>query len=291
MNRLNLKQTIAVLGAASISALMGLPVLAQSTFGNGVANPNPNNTNELPSRSQTNGASDRCAGYVNGGVGGPTNNSSPYQSNQSNSSRSSDDTAARGVQGSTNSNTNTNQFPNESNVGGVNSQTSNQSTIGSTTLNSNNSSAYSSSNGSPSVASRVYGPAGTTGREAAVSVDSYASAQTQPSASNSSMNSQMMNSQAMGGSMGNRADYSQFSANNRYPAVAHRTNGPAGTTGREATVNIDDFIARNQNSGPMAGNYSNAPMSSNSSSSNSMSSNSMSSNTNTASIPVECAPR
>jgi hypothetical protein len=286
MNRLNLKQTIAVLGAASISALMGLPVLAQSTFGNGVANPNSNNTNELPSRSQTNGASDRCAGYVNGGVGGPTSNSSTYQSNQSNASRSSDDTAARGVQGSTNSNTNTNQFPNESNVGGVNSQTSNQSTIGSTSLNSNNTSAYNSSNSSPSVASRVYGPAGTTGREAAVSVDAYSSARMQPS-SNSSMNSQMMNSQAMGGSMGNRADYSQFSANNRYPAVAHRMNGPAGTTGREATVNIDDFIARNQNSGPMSNNSS----SSNSMSSNSMSSNSMSSNTNAASIPVECAPR
>lgn len=207
---------LAVLGATGTAALMTLPVLAQSPQNsNGVLNPNPSIFNEAPynrSNSTTTetaqpiqpSVSDRCAGYTSGGVGGPVDS----QSTQSNAStnrdqtRSSDDVAATGVQGSTNSNT-----P---------AQSSQMNSMGST-MNA-------------------------------------------PTAMNN-MNSRMQS----------RMITRQFDGNNPSAAIAYRSNGPAGTAGHEAKMNLDAFQERQARMSSMQ--------------------SSMQSNLSAAPLPTECAPR
>ncbi len=93
--------------------------------------------------------------------------------------------------------------------------------------------------------------------------------------SNQSMMGQS-NNQSMMGSMssnnsGMRPMMRQFDGNNPSAAIAYRNNGPAGTAGHEAKMNLDAFQMR-QNSYPSAYNFN-------------------SSNQASAPMPVACAPR
>lgn len=202
-----LQRIMAVVGTTSAAALMTLPVLAQSNSNNGVLNPSPSIFNEAPyNRSTTSGvgntntiqtpgtqvpgaqSSDRCAPNVQGGVGGPIDQSSQgVTSNQQGlgSYSSSSDLAA--VPGSTNSYPNQSEsYANQRDRGitsgqqTVQSQQTNQTVIGAGNMSSSNLNSanvnrrqFDGNNREAAIAYRSNGPAATAGHEAKMNLDEY----------------------------------------------------------------------------------------------------------------------
>lgn len=258
--RNRMQQLMALLGAAGVSAAMGLPALAQQgvvnngAANNGVLNPNPSILNEAPyNRSQV---SDRCANYIQGGVGGPIDNTAPAQSDintpqssavDNNTTRSSDAVAGQGVAGTSPFNTDqsTSQTNDQANSGMVgsnmNQMQSNRSSI---------TRQFDGNNPAAGVAFRQNAIAATSGREASENLEAYTSGQMGQTQAMAPMN----NSISL-----NRAELNrqQFDASNPAAGVAFRPNGVAATSGREASENLEAFSnsADRTSNIPVSGNY------------------------------------
>ncbi|NDJ18671.1 hypothetical protein [Myxacorys almedinensis] len=240
MKLLNLKQIMVFLGASGASALMGLPVLAQTSPGSPL-NPAPPAVNQAP----INQTPDRCADYIQGGVGGPATSSS------------------------------VNQFPTQSNIGGTGRQATDQSQIGSASYSATGEyRQFSGTNPSAAVAYRANGPAGTSGREAIMNLEANLR---RDRANLSTTNPNVSGVNPAIGSIRSttRDDYRQFSGTNPSAAVAYRANGPAGTSGREAILNLEANLQRDRNLSLM----------------NTSSLTAVPSNQAAAPIPTECLPR
>jgi hypothetical protein len=158
-----------------------------------------------------------CSAYINGGVGGPTDTQSSNSYNQSSSSSnqtstsanqtspSSYDTASSGVQGNTNvpSGNNNSVPPSSSNV----NQFPNESGIA-----------------QPSTGAVPPSPSTT---------NQFGSGQSGETISATEYNTILQAAQSPA--------HRQFDANNRSAAVAFRSNGPAGTAGHEAKMNLNAY--------------------------------------------------
>ena len=269
------KRTVALLGMTGLAAFSGLPALAQL---------NNNNTNNGVSNSVN------CSAYVNGGVGGPIDNSN----------RSSDDTATipqNRPLGSL-SQSNTNYPPGvlgssavSANQGNTNRSSDDTAMVPQNRLdamNSNNSSSsyrsngmrrdgqFSAENSNAAIPFRSNGPAGTSGGESNLNLRVFSANNGNPSMQSTMMGNTSYRSNGM------RRD-GQFSAENSNAAIPFRSNGPAGTSGGESNLNLRVFSANNGNlsmQSTMMGNNNRAYSAPNQSSSY------QSANP----IPVECLP-
>ncbi|MBE9010346.1 hypothetical protein IQ250_09030 [Pseudanabaenaceae cyanobacterium LEGE 13415] len=122
---------------------------------------------------------------------------------------------------------------------------------------------FDANNPSAAIAYRANGPAGTSGHEAKMNLNA--------------VEARRSNTYAAAYNMGRGSDVQatvptrQFDANNPSAAIAYRANGPAGTSGHEAKMNLNAFQARQNNGYPAAYNLS-SPQAS-------------------APLPVACTPR
>ncbi|GAP96183.1 hypothetical protein [Leptolyngbya sp. NIES-2104] len=123
---------------------------------------------------------------------------------------------------------------------------------------------FDGNNRSAAIAYRTNGPAGTSGHEAKMNLNAVQDR-------NNTTNSAAYNFRNSSNSNQAATPTRQFDGNNRSAAIAYRSNGPAGTSGHEAKMNLDTFQARQNDSYPTAYNLG-TPQAS-------------------GSLPVACAPR
>ncbi len=234
-NQMNaLQRVLSIVGAGGTAALMALPVLAQSS----PLNPNPSIFNEAPYSRSGQGADSQMNMMPNAQSGSMMQNNSMMQ----NSSTMQSDRCAGYTRG------------------GIGGPIDSQSTQpGNVTPNAQSglSTPGSNVNQFPSRAN--------VGGQLDQSVIGSTTATTQTGA--------QANNQSMMQSNRNQASapmMRQFDGNNPSAAIAFRNNGPAGTAGKEAAMNLSAYNERNQNS---------------------MMSSNQSTNLSQAPIPVECLPR
>lgn len=238
-NEMNaLQRVLTVLGASGTAALMALPVLAQSS----PLNPNPSIFNEAP-YNRSGQTTDSQINSTDSQI-----NSTPVVPSGSSSSVQSDRCAAYTRGG----------------IGGPIDSQSNQPGNVSPSAQSGLSTPNSNVNQFPSRAN--------IGGQLDQSVIGSTTATTQAGAQ-ANNNQAYSNNQSM--MQSNRTQASapftrQFDGNNPSAALAFRNNGPAGTAGKEAAMNLSAYSERTQNS---------------------MMSSNQSTSLSQAPIPVECLPR
>ncbi len=285
-----IKQMIALLGAAGLTAVAGLPVLAQvntnNSTNNGVVNPSPGIFNEYPynqgSSSAQSQRSVNCSAYVNGGIGGPIENGSSADSSMKRQpSQSSYDPATIPQNRSSESMTRSSDS-NGMSMAGQASNSDGMSTDGQ----------FSARNLNAAIPFRHNGPAGTSGGESNLNLQANrtgngSSMQRSQSSFNMTTMSQNRSSDSMNqsnNSNGMRVD-GQFSARNLNEAIPFRHNGPAGTSGGESNLNLQTY-------GTNKGSFmqSAVPSGNMTSSAYSAPNQATYSNQSAAPIPVECLP-
>lgn len=192
-----IKRMVALLGATGLATFSGLPALAQvnnSINNNGALNPNPGILNEAPYRglssegTQPLRPSVNCSAYVNGGVGGPINNSSQSsydtatipQNRSSDSLNQSNTNYLPGVLGnsavSANQGNSSQSSYDTATIPQNRSDVMNQSNTSSSRDNSggmSRDSQFSARNPNAAIAFRSNGPAGTTGGESNLNLQAF----------------------------------------------------------------------------------------------------------------------